>query len=50
MSLGQSKCKKKCPFFFYELQLISFTFDSRFLCEMKYMVRLSKSVCVIFHF
>ena len=28
----------------------SFTFNLRFLCELKHKVRLSKTVCEIFHF
>ena len=28
----------------------SFTFNLRFLCELKYKIRLSKTVCGIFHF
>ena len=28
----------------------SFTFSLRFLCELKHKVRLSKSICKIFHF
>ena len=28
----------------------SFTFNSRFLYELKHKLRLSKTVCVIFHF
>ena len=38
------------PFLFRELQLDSFTFDLRFLYELKHKVRLSKTVCGIFHF
>ena len=30
--------------------LYSFTFNSRFLYELKHMVHLSKTVCGIFHF
>ena len=37
-------------FFFRELQLISFTINSRFLHELKYKVYLSKSLRGIFHF
>ena len=38
-------------FFFRELQLITvFFFDLRFLYELKHKVRLSKTVCGIFHF
>ena len=41
---------KNAPFFVRELQLDSFTFDLRFLYELKHKVRLSKTVCGIFHF
>ena len=41
---------KMLSFFFRELQLISFTFNLRFLYELKYKVRLSKTVYWIFHF
>ena len=37
-------------FFFRELQLISFTFNSQFLYELKHMVHLSKNMCGIFQF
>ena len=36
--------------FFRELQLISFTINSRFLYELKYKIYLSKSLRGIFHF
>ena len=35
-------------FFFRALQLISFSFHSRFLHKLKHMVHLSKTVCGIF--
>ena len=41
---------KMLSFLFCELQLISFTFNLRFLYELKHKVRLSKTVCGIFHF
>ena len=41
---------KDALFFFRELQLSNFTFNSRFLYEEKRKVRLSKTVCEIFHF
>ena len=37
-------------FFFRELQLVSLTFNSCFLYELKYKVRLSKNIWGIFHF
>ena len=37
-------------FFFRELQLIVFTFNLRFLNELKHKVRLSETLCGIFHF
>ena len=37
-------------FLFRELQLISFIFNLLFLYELKHKVRLSKTVCGIFHF
>ena len=41
----------KAPsYFFRELQLISFTFNLRFLYELKHKIRLSKTVCSIFYF
>ena len=36
--------------FFCEVHLIRFTFNLRFLCKLKHKVRLSKTVCGIFHF
>ena len=41
---------KMPSFLFRELQLISFIFDLLFLYELKHKVRLSKTVCGIFHF
>ena len=37
-------------FFFRELQLISFTFNSQFLYELKRMLYLFKTVCEMFIF
>ena len=37
-------------FFFSKLQLISFTFNFRFLYELKHKVCLSKTMCGIFYF
>ena len=49
ISFGQNK--KMPPFFFRELQLIkSFTFNLRFLYELRHKARLFKTVCEIFHF
>ena len=39
---------KNALFFFRELQLISFTFNSQFLYELKHMVHLSKTDSVSF--
>ena len=42
---------KNAPFFLSPAPTYhSFTFNSRFLYELKHKVRLSKSVCEIFHF
>ena len=41
---------KNEPFSFCEQQLISFTFNSRFLCEWEQKAHLSKSVCRILYF
>ena len=44
--------QKMPSFFFHKLQLITsqFTFNLQFLYELKHKVRLSKTVCGIFHF
>ena len=42
--------QKMPSFLFRELQLISFIFNLLFLYELKHKVRLSKTVCGIFHF
>ena len=44
------KRTKMLSFFFHELLIISITFNLRFLYELKHKVRLSKTVCGIFHF
>ena len=47
----QNKRYKNVFFFFREPQLTnSFTFNLRFLYELKHKVCLSKTVCGIFHF
>ena len=38
------------PFFFRELQVISFSVNLQFLYELKHKARLSKTMCGIFHF
>ena len=49
-SFGQNKQYKKFPLFFSRAPTHhSFTYNSRFLCDLKHKVRLSKSVCGIFH-
>ena len=51
LSFGESKQYNKCPIFsFVSSNSSQFTFNSRFLYELKHEVRLSKSVCGIFHF
>ena len=50
ISFGQNKWYKNALFFIRELQLISFTSNLRFLYVLKHKVRLSKTVCRIFHF
>ena len=50
-SFGENKRYKKCPFFFF-LQAPthhSFGFNLRFLYELKYKIRLCKTVWGIFH-
>ena len=50
-SFGQNeRCKKKVVFFLSRAPTHSFTFNLRFLYELKHKVRLSKIVCGIFHF
>ena len=41
---------KKCPLFWRAPTYHSFTFNLQFVNELKYKVRLSKTVCGIFHF
>ena len=51
MSFKQNKRYLKCTLFFSEAPSYhSFTFNSRFLYELKHKDSLSKSVCGIFHF
>ena len=48
---GQHKRYKKCPLFFSRAPTYQrFTFNSQFLYDLKHNVRLSKTVCGIFHF
>ena len=48
---GQNKLTKNAVFLLTRaLTHYSFTFNSQFLYELKHKFRLSKSVCVIFHF
>ena len=48
---GQNRWYKKCPFCLSQAPTHhSFTFNLLFLYELKHMVRLSKTVCAIFHF
>ena len=50
-SLDKINGTKEYPFFFFrKLQLISFTFNLRFLDELKHKVHLSKAVSGIFNF
>ena len=50
--IGQNKRYKKCPFFSFASSdsSLSFTFNFRFLYELKHKVHFSKTVCRIFHF
>ena len=51
LSFGQNKRYKNCPFFLSRAPTqYSFTFNSRFLYELKHKVRISITVCGIFHF
>ena len=51
MSLGQNKRYKKYPLFLSQAPTHhSFSFNFRFLYELKHKVRLSKTVCRIFRF
>ena len=51
ISFGQNKRYKKFPFFLWRTPAQhSFTCNLRFLYELKHKVRLSKTVCGIFHF
>ena len=53
LSFGQNKRYKKCRLFFFCARTSahhSFTFNLRFLYELKHKVHLSKTVCGIFHF
>ena len=51
ISYGQNKRYKNALFFLSQRPPhYSFTFDSRLLYELKHKVRLSRSVCGIFHF
>ena len=51
ISFGQNKRYKKIPFFLQHAATHhSFPFNLRFLHELKHKVRLSKTVCGIFHF
>ena len=47
---GKNKRCKKCTFFFRELELISFAFNSQFLYDLMLKVHPSKTVYRIFHF
>ena len=50
MSFGQTKAVQKwLPFLSQALTRHSFTFNLRFVFELKHKVRLSKTVCRIFH-
>ena len=51
ISFGQNKLYKKCSFFLSQAPAYhSFTFNLRFLYELKHRVRLSKTLCRIFHY
>ena len=51
ISFGQNKRYKICPLFsFASSNHHNFTFNMRFLYELKHKVHLSKTVCGIFHF
>ena len=50
-SFGQEKRLKNVLFFLLRAPThLSFTFNSQLLYELKHKVRLSKTVCMIFHF
>ena len=50
-SFGQNKQYKKCPLFLSRAPTHhGFTFNLRFLYELKHKIRLYKTVCGIFHF
>ena len=51
ISFGKNKRYKKCHFFSFARAPIhhSFTFNLRFLHELKHKVPLSKTMCGIFH-
>ena len=50
-SLGQNKMYKKCLLFSFTSPVRhSFTFNLRFLYELKHKARLSKTMCGIFYF
>ena len=48
-SFGPNKRYKKCPLFYFASSN-SFTFNLRFLYELKHKVRLSETTCVVFYF
>ena len=51
VSFGQNKRYKKCPLFLSRAPAHHiFTFNLRFLYELKHKVCLSKTMCGIFHF
>ena len=48
---GKNNCSKNALFFLSRATTHhGFTFDLRFLYELKYKVRLSETVCGIFHY
>ena len=50
-SFGQNKWHKNVLFFLSQAPTYhSFTFNLRFLCDLKHKVRLSKTVCGVFQF